>query len=60
LIEADVRDGKRVLDVLRSHRIECVLHFAALAYVGESVDKPLYYDNTLPPRCPSLYGTGLS
>jgi UDP-glucose 4-epimerase len=45
-IEADVRDGERVLDVLRSHRIECVLHFAAFAYVGESVDKPLlYYDN---------------
>lgn len=45
-IEADVRDGGRLLDVLRNHRIECVLHFAAFAYVGESVDKPLlYYDN---------------
>ena len=45
-IEADVRDNGRLLEVLRSHRIECVLHFAAFAYVGESVDKPLlYYDN---------------
>jgi UDP-glucose 4-epimerase len=45
-IEADVRDSGRLLEVLRSHRIECVLHFAALAYVGESVEKPLlYYDN---------------
>ena len=45
-VEADVRDCERLLDVLRSHRIECVLHFAAFAYVGESVDKPLlYYDN---------------
>jgi|SRR5450631_433301 len=45
-IEADVRDSGRLLEVLRSHRIECVLHFAAFAYVGESVDKPLlYYDN---------------
>jgi UDP-glucose 4-epimerase len=45
-IEADVRDGVRLLDILRSHRNECVLHLAALAYVGESVDKPLlYYDN---------------
>jgi UDP-glucose 4-epimerase len=32
--------------VLRSHGIECVMHFAALAYVAESVDQPLrYYQN---------------
>jgi UDP-glucose 4-epimerase len=31
---------------LREHRIDCVMHFAALAYVGESVTEPLrYYDN---------------
>ena len=31
---------------LGDHRIELVMHFAALAYVGESVDEPLrYYDN---------------
>jgi len=31
---------------LEEHGIECVMHFAAFAYVGESVDEPnLYYDN---------------
>jgi UDP-glucose 4-epimerase len=44
--ECDVRDTERVERVLRDQRIECVLHFAAFAYVGESVEKPLeYYDN---------------
>jgi UDP-glucose 4-epimerase len=44
--ECDVRDTAQVERVLREHRIECVLHFAAFAYVGESVGKPLdYYDN---------------
>jgi UDP-glucose 4-epimerase len=33
-------------DLLTAHRIECVMHFAALAYVGESVTQPLsYYEN---------------
>jgi UDP-glucose 4-epimerase len=46
LIEADVRDTSRLVEVLRAHRIGCVMHFAAFAYVGESVEKPtLYYDN---------------
>src|SRR5262245_41702815 len=45
-VEADVRDSARVLAVLDAERIDCVMHFAAFAYVGESVDKPLvYYDN---------------
>lgn len=30
-------------DLLRSRRIEAVLHFAGLAYVGESVDEPVRY-----------------
>jgi UDP-glucose-4-epimerase GalE len=35
-----------LVHVLRDHRIDCVMHFAALAYVGESVTDPLaYYDN---------------
>jgi UDP-glucose 4-epimerase len=47
----DIRESSKVLDVLRRERIECVMHFAALAYVGESVEKPLaYYDN-------NTYGT---
>ncbi|MDX1682694.1 MAG: NAD-dependent epimerase/dehydratase family protein, partial [Phycisphaeraceae bacterium] len=46
LIEADLRETDRVADVLTEHGIEGVMHFAALAFVGESVDHPLrYYDN---------------
>ncbi len=45
-VELDVRDTTGVLEVLRRYRIDCVMHFAALAYVGESVEKPLmYYEN---------------
>ncbi|MDF2142831.1 UDP-glucose 4-epimerase GalE [Paenirhodobacter sp. CAU 1674] len=44
----DLRDRDAVLDALVRHRIEAVIHFAALAYVGESVTQPtLYYDNNL-------------
>jgi UDP-glucose 4-epimerase len=43
LVECDVGDRARVQAALAEHRIECVMHFAALAYVGESVDKPLLY-----------------
>ncbi|HEY5956114.1 MAG TPA: UDP-glucose 4-epimerase GalE [Polyangiaceae bacterium] len=47
----DVRETTKVLDLLRRQGIECVMHFAALAYVGESVEQPLqYYDN-------NTYGT---
>ena len=42
----DVRDGTRLDAVFARHRPEAVLHFAAYAYVGESVAEPLrYYDN---------------
>ncbi len=45
-VEMDVRDTSGVLEVLQRYRIDCVMHFAALAFVGESVEKPLiYYDN---------------
>ena len=48
LERGDVRDGARLRAVLRKHAPACVLHFAALAYVGESVDHPsLYYDNNV-------------
>ncbi|MEM9108556.1 MAG: UDP-glucose 4-epimerase GalE [Planctomycetota bacterium] len=46
LIRADLRDTSRVVTALQDHDIEAVIHFAALAYVGESVTDPLrYYDN---------------
>lgn len=42
-VEADVGD-RAILDaVLRDDRPDAVLHFAALAYVGESVHQPLRY-----------------
>jgi UDP-glucose 4-epimerase len=44
--QADVRDTERVGAFLREHAVECVMHFAAFTYVGESTEKPLlYYDN---------------
>jgi len=42
-VELDVRDTPSVLEVLQRYRIDCVMHFAAYAYVGESVEKPLMY-----------------
>lgn len=48
LVVADVRNTDAVRSVLVQHRIEAVMHFAAFAYVGESVTEPLaYYDNNL-------------
>jgi UDP-glucose-4-epimerase GalE len=45
---ADTRDRSAVDDVLRRHRPQAALHFAAYAYVGESVAKPgLYYRNNV-------------
>ena len=45
-VELDVRQTDAVTEALKTHAIDCVMHFAALAYVGESVDSPLlYYDN---------------
>jgi UDP-arabinose 4-epimerase len=47
-VPGDVRDAGAVEVVLRHHRIAAVIHFAASAYVGESMANPgLYYDNNL-------------
>lgn len=44
----DVRDRAALAEVFRAHRIDAVIHFAALKAVGESVAKPLaYYDNNI-------------
>lgn len=40
---ANIADTPRLADLMRIRRIEAVLHFAALAYVGESVEQPLLY-----------------
>jgi UDP-glucose 4-epimerase len=48
LVEADVRDTAAVAAALTDHRIEAVVHFAALKAVGESVAKPLlYFENNV-------------
>ncbi len=45
-LHVDLLDTAALTDALREHQVECVMHFAALAYVGESVDEPLtYYQN---------------
>ncbi len=44
----DVRDEAALDRVFREHEIGCVIHFAGLKAVGESVEKPLaYYENNL-------------
>ena len=46
--EADVRDYDKLDLIFSSHKIDCVMHFAGLKAVGESVAEPLkYYANNL-------------
>jgi UDP-glucose 4-epimerase len=40
---ADLTDTARLQAVLMAHGVHAVLHFGALAYVGESVQRPLDY-----------------
>lgn len=48
LFEADIRDTEKVTKILKSENIEAVIHFAAYAYVGESMQNPLkYYQNNV-------------
>jgi UDP-glucose-4-epimerase GalE len=48
LIVGDLAETDRVDQALVQHRIEAVMHFAAFAYVGESVTDPgKYYRNNL-------------
>ena len=47
-IAADLNDHGALVAALTEHKIEGVMHFAAYAYVGESVEKPLmYYQNNV-------------
>jgi UDP-glucose 4-epimerase len=48
LVVADLAEDQRLDQALVLHRIEAVVHFAAFAYVGESVRDPAkYYRNNL-------------
>jgi UDP-glucose 4-epimerase len=45
-VQADIGERQRVSEALREFQVDTVMHFAALAYVGESVHQPLrYYRN---------------
>lgn len=46
LIRGEILDGDLLAKVLEAERIDSVIHFAALAYVGESVTRPLDYWGT--------------
>ena len=46
--EADVKDKAKLLEIFKANKIDCVIHFAGLKAVGESVQKPvLYYRNNI-------------
>ncbi|WP_165231961.1 UDP-glucose 4-epimerase GalE [Aquisphaera insulae] len=48
LIEGDLLDRDKLEGLLREKKIEAVMHFAAYAYVGESVTDPAkYYGNNI-------------
>ncbi|MGH7223906.1 MAG: NAD-dependent epimerase/dehydratase family protein, partial [Gemmataceae bacterium] len=48
LVIGDLAETPRLDQALVEHRIEAVVHFAAFAYVGESVEQPAkYYQNNL-------------
>jgi UDP-arabinose 4-epimerase len=48
LEQGDLRDRAFLAEVFERHRPDAVMHFAAFAYVGESVEHPeLYRDNNI-------------
>src|SRR5262245_11588459 len=48
LVEGDLNDSDKLRRVFTEFRPEAVVHFAALAYVGESVEQPeAYYLNNV-------------
>jgi len=48
LVKAELDDKATLKEALIDNKIDCVMHFAAYAYVGESVHEPLmYYHNNV-------------
>ena len=48
LEQGDIRDVARLLQVIRAHEVEAVMHFAASLSVGDSVLDPIaYYENNV-------------
>jgi UDP-arabinose 4-epimerase len=47
-VEGDLADRATIAETIRRHGVDAVMHFAAFAYVGESVSRPeLYYRNNV-------------
>jgi UDP-arabinose 4-epimerase len=47
-VEGDLADRDRVLATMREHDVGAIMHFAAFAYVGESVTRPdVYFRNNV-------------
>ena len=48
LYEADAADRERMMEILGKEMPDCIIHFAGLKAVGESVEKPVeYYRNNI-------------
>ena len=48
LYEADVADSARMMEIMEKEKPDCIIHFAGLKAVGESVGKPVeYYRNNI-------------
>ena len=48
LYEADVADKERMMEILKAEMPDCIIHFAGLKAVGESVAMPIeYYRNNI-------------
>ncbi|MBR0400326.1 MAG: UDP-glucose 4-epimerase GalE [Mogibacterium sp.] len=48
MYEADVADKDKLRDILKTEMPDCIIHFAGLKAVGESVEKPVeYYRNNI-------------
>ena len=48
VVEGDIRSDEDLTRCFSHHKFDVVMHFAALAYVGESVKEPaLYYENNV-------------
>jgi len=47
-VKGDIGDKAKLLETIRRYEISAVIHFAAFAYVGESMKRPeLYFDNNV-------------
>jgi UDP-glucose-4-epimerase GalE len=43
LVEGDLGDSALIREVIKTHRVQAVVHFAGFAYVGESMRRPRQY-----------------